>query len=225
MKNESEKKFEEAIEKSGKFVAKGDYESAIQLLESICILMKKHPTVAADYIDFVLWTLGNLYGITSQYEKAVEIEELEINNIMKTYNIKYLNEANLDDEMASRLISLYLCCGTAYMNLNRTEEAKNQYERGYMLSYLQYGEYDVRSLKQAYNIACHELLSGEEQEGIRQIKSCYFDMREHLGIDNEYTKKAMDTLLKLKEDPDQLYKIHMEMREIIKTQLCKMWEV
>ena len=73
MKNELEKKFEEAIEKSGKFVAEGDCESAVQLLESIYVLMKKHPIVAEDYIDFVLWTLGNLYGFSGQYESKYSI--------------------------------------------------------------------------------------------------------------------------------------------------------
>ena len=201
-----------------------DYQGAIESMEQALKIIKKYPFLGDSYLDSVFWTLGNLYGVTKQYEKAVKIEELEIGNMLKRHRITCLNNARLSEEDASRLISLYLCLGTAYMNLNQSEKARDRYAMGYTLAYVHFGEFDERTLKQAYNIACRELFSGNQTEGIRQLKYCYYDMREHLGENSEYTQKAKSILLQVEENPDELYANHMELRKIVREELSKMWQ-
>lgn len=222
--NKNVREIERMIEESRIRTMDEDYQGAIESLEQALEIIKKHPFLGGSYLDEVLWTLGNLCGVAQQYEKAVKIEEVEISNMLKRKHITCLNTAKLSEEEASRLISLYLCSGTAYMNLDKPEKARNQFALGYTLAYIHFGEYDVRTLKQAYNIACQELLSGDQAEGIRQLKYCYYDMREHLGEHSEYTQKAKSTLLEVDENPDELYARHMEMRKVVREQFSKMWE-
>lgn len=222
--NKNVREIERLIEESRLRTVDEDYQGAIESMEKALEIIEKYPFLGSSYLDFVLWTLGNLYGVAKQYEKAVKIEELEISNMLQRHRITCLNNAKLSEEDASRLISLYLCLGTAYMNLDQSEKAKDQYAMGYTVAYVHFGEFDVRTLKQAYNIACRELLSGDQTEGIRQLKYCYYDMREHLGESSEYTQKARSVLLQVEENPDDLYTKHMEMRKIVGEEFSKMWQ-
>ena len=222
--NKNVREIEKLIAEGQHYATSGAYQDAIDSMEQALEIIKKHPFLDGSYADAVTWMLGNLYGVTRQYEKAVEIEEQQINAMLERHHITNISDAQLSEEDATKLISLYLCLGTAYMNLEQPEKAKNQYALGYTMAYMNFGEFDERTLKQAYNIACRELLSGDQAEGIRHIQSCYYDMREHLGENSEYTRKAKDTLLQLEENPDELYAKHMKMRKLVREEFSKMWQ-
>lgn len=204
---------EKLIKDSKQCSAVEDYHNAIKKLEQVLDILQKCPPIEAEYIDDVLWGLGNLYGVTQQHERATKIEEIEISNMLNYYNVENFVNARLPEEVASKLASLYLCLGTDYMSLGMNEKAREQYTIGYTLSFFNFGEFDERTLKQAYNIAATEWLCGDEKEGIRQIEYCYYDMRDHLGENSQYTLKAKQTLLQVGEKPDELYNMHQKFRK------------
>ena len=72
-------------------------------------------------------------------------------------------------------------------------------------SFNAFGEYEISTLKQAFNIACVELLNGDANEGLRQLEYCYYDMRDYLGENNELTRHAEYVLKEQNDNPDELY--------------------
>ena len=59
-----------------------------------------------------------------------------------------------------------------------------------------------------------ELLHGNVDEGIRQLCYVYYDMREHLGVSNEYTQRVESVLKQYGvKNPDDRYTEYITMRE------------
>ena len=152
------------------------------------------------------------------YEKQIELYQEKINEIWDKNEATNLVEAEFTEEEADCLVSHFLNMGTLSMRVDAREDAMEYYSVGYFLAYKHFGEFDERTLKQSYNMACVDMFSEnpeEQLESIRQLEYCYYDMREHLGETNQYTKIARKLLKKFSKNPDQLYKDHLRMRKMI----------
>lgn len=197
-------------------LTKNDYPNAIACLNNIIKEIKIDDRNIDYILDNVLWPLGNLYHAINQYDKALEIENMEYEWLFTRDNSNE-NFLNLSEALAKKMVKFCLSHGVTYSCLNRSVEAKDIFELGYWIAFHYFGEYDIETLKLAYNIAGIELEHGNTEEGIRQMKYCYYDMREHLDRENEYVIRA-ETVLKnvLDIDPNQLYEEHFENRIISK---------
>lgn len=207
------KYLEKAIEQAMRNVQTGDFVAAIPSFEIAFDELQKQTSCDNEMFEYVVWMLANLYGATANTEKSIQMHTLFIDYICQKYQVSNLAEVKMPEEKLSQLISLLLGLGKAYVQTNHLDAARRQFEMGYTLSFMNFGEFDERTLKQEYNMACINLYDGNEAEAIRQLKFCYFDMREHLGTLHPITKKAEETLGLCEQKPDELYREHLMMKK------------
>lgn len=176
-----------------------EYQAAISELEeqktSLEVMCQQQSSVYLEIIDI----LASLYNIERDYQRTVEYSEQLLNILMKEHTQEFgetLTKENIKFEKAvlDKIISLHLDIGASLSRLGKFNEASRYLEIGYFISYTTYGDKDVKSLKLSYNIAVNEMQGINEKEGIRQLCFVYEDMKNYLGEDNEYTKKALDVL-------------------------------
>lgn len=215
----SNKNIEELINKANCYSAQHDYPNAIVCLKRAIEIFEVDDNNVVLYFDNVLWPLGKLYHTTKQYDEALKIENIEYDLLLSMDNPDG-NFTKLSEDSARRFVKFCLSHGVTYSLLNKPTDARNIFSLGYWISFHHFGEFEIETLKLAYNIASVELMHGNKDEGIRLMEFCYFDMREHLGTENECVKQVEGVLKIVKdEDPSQLYKNFLEFRKNAKETL------
>ncbi len=212
-----DKEIEKLLNKAQEHSSYGNHSKAIQCLEQARKIVQMNPFLSDKYMPDILWPLGNLYGVNKQYDKAAEVEEIELDSLLELCNSEPPNSAKLEEDIASRIVSICLCLGTAYANLEEFDKAKERYVLGYAMSFFNFGEYDEKTLKQLFNWASLEMLHGDTNEGTKQLMYCYYDMLEHLGESNYYTQHAKDVLTQAGKDMDKEYSAFVELKKASKT--------
>ena len=176
-----------------------DYAYAISCLEKLHMQLKICiENNVRDYLT-VIDLLSSLYSVEGFHQKSVDMTCEMIAILMEEHEHRYgkiLTKDNIDfsKEVIDKLISLHLDAGASFSRLEKYHDAKQYLEHGYFLSFNVYGDHDERSLKLNYNLAVNEMQGIDPKEGIRQLHFVYEDMVKYLGSDNEYTKKAYNTL-------------------------------
>lgn len=215
----SNNNLEELINKANYFSAQNDYSNAIVCLNQAIELFEVNDNNVVFYFDNVLWPLSNLHHATKNYDEALKIENIEYELLLSMDNPDG-DFTELSEDSARRFVKFCLSHGLTYSYLNRPNDSRNIFSLGYWISFHHFGEYNVETLKLAYNLAGIELMHGDKEEGIRLVEFCYFDMREHLDIENDYVKRVEDFLKRVKNDePSQLYEKHIECRKNAKEAL------
>ena len=221
----SNNSLEELITKAKCYSAQNDYSNAIVCLNQAIELFEVNDNNVVFYFDNVLWPLSNLYHATKNFEEALKIENIEYEILLSMDNPDG-NHTELSEDSARRFVKFCLSHGVTYSFLNKPDDARNIFSLGYWISFHHFGEFDIETLKLAYNLAGIELMHGNKEEGIRLMEFCYFDMREHLDIENDYVKQAENFLKSVKDDePSQLYEKHIECRKNAKEALDSIWGI